>query len=72
MSNYIIWSTEDICLSKHHIEEILEREISDELFEKYLDDFSETLDNHFYIDECVKDVLREHCEVLTDLESELN
>ena len=71
MTSYL-YSEEKIYLYKELIEEIIERNISDELFEKYLDDIEMTLDDNVYIEEYIKDVLREHCEVLTKIESELN
>ena len=68
---YTMICKEEINISRELIEEILEREIPDELYKKYEDDFIHTINDHLYIDECIQNVLKDHSNELYKLESEV-
>tara|TARA_B100001971_G_C18022346_1_gene448099 strand:- start:14 stop:235 length:222 start_codon:yes stop_codon:yes gene_type:complete len=70
MSETIIYKS-DVYVSKDMIEEILEQEVPDELYEKYEDNFIETISDNFYMEDGIKDCLGS-CMGLRKLENELN
>jgi hypothetical protein len=53
------------------IEEILEQKVPDELYEKYEDDFVNTLLNYMNLGEYVCEVLMDYSEELKELEREM-
>jgi len=70
MSYYIF---EKVEIDKEMIETILNREITDELFDKYIDDIFNSVDGNISFDDFVcENVEHYSSDVLSDLESELN
>jgi hypothetical protein len=71
MSETTIYKSE-VYVNKDMIEEILEQEVPDELYQKYEDNFVETIRDNFYIEDGLKECLKRYCMGLNKLEDELN
>ena len=61
----------NVTIDKYMIEEILEQKVPDELYEKYEDDFVNTLLNYMNLGEYVCEVLMDYSEELKELEREM-